>query len=194
MSRIMEAWEQTLRLAIDRDIDERENALFQIALVLERHSNPMEDKNYEGNLPRELLRLVLDERRQADTVQYLATLAKNKPTEATTVLYAMSKARPHILVGPLLSLLRDRGMQFPSEANYEALQALDICLKDGSEAIAQAVRAINPREWLLRCAESHDELLAEKAYFALARLDALLNPSPEPPESPESPAPESSES
>jgi hypothetical protein len=178
MSRIMEAWEQTLRRAIDRDIDERENALFQIALVLERHSNPMEDKNYEGNLPRELLRLVLDERRQADTVQYLVTLAKNKPTEATTVLYALSKARAHLLIGPLLALLRDRGMQFPSEANYEALQALDVCLKDGGDVVAQAVRAISPREWLLRCAESSDPLLAEKAHFALVRLDALLPPVP----------------
>lgn len=180
MSRIMEAWEQTLRLAIDRDVDERENALFQIALVLERHSNPMEDKNYEGNLSRELMRLVLDERRQADTVQYLATLAKNKPTEATTVLYALSKARPHLLIGPLLTLLREKGMQFPSEANYEALQALDGCLKDGGEAIVQAVRASNPREWLLRCTESKDELLAQKAHFALARLDAMLNPPPSP--------------
>ncbi|MCS6836044.1 MAG: hypothetical protein NZ750_08510 [Anaerolineae bacterium] len=176
MSRIMEVWEQTLRLAVDRDVDERENALFQIALVLERHSNPMEDKNYEGNLPRELVRLVLDERRQADTIHYLVALVRNKPGDSATVLFALSKARPYLLIGPLLALLRDKGMQFPSEANYEALQALDACLKDGSEAIVQAVRANSPREWLLRCTESKDDLLVHKAHFALARLDAMLSP------------------
>jgi hypothetical protein len=180
MSRIMDSWEQTLRDVIDRDMDVRENALFQIGLVLERHSKPMEDGNYEGNLPRELMRIVLDEQRQADTVKYLVTLARNVPNQSTTVLYALCKAQPPILIQPLLELLREKGNALPSEAAYEALQGLNACLRVASEPIVAALKARNPREWISRWLENSDELLAEKAGFALSRLDALIPP-PAPP-------------
>lgn len=183
----MDVWEQTLRDVIDRDIDVRENALFQIGLVLERHNHPMEDGNYEGNLPRELMRIVLDDSRQADTIKYLVTLARNAPNQSTTVIYAMCRAQAKLLIQPLLELLREKGNALPSEAAYEALQGLNECLKLGSESIVAALKAQNPREWIARWLNSSDALLAEKAGFSLARLDALLSPPPAPAPAPDAP-------
>ncbi|MEL6310289.1 MAG: hypothetical protein AAFQ52_19275 [Chloroflexota bacterium] len=72
-SRVMEAWEDVLKEAVSSDFDEQQFALVRIGMVLQRH-NPrvqMPSDAPEDMLSRELIRLTLNERRQADAVEYL---------------------------------------------------------------------------------------------------------------------------
>src|SRR5262245_15822588 len=137
MVKPMEAWEELLRQAIDDDIDERENYIFQIGLVLERHSGPnlVAPDLYEENLSRALLRLTLDDARHEAAVVYLATLVKNYPESAESYLYAIGRAKPQFMVVPLLKLLKESARRLSPEAAYEAVKALDACLKAGGEVV-----------------------------------------------------------
>lgn len=175
MSKIMQAWEQVLREAVSSEYDEREFALFQIGLVLQRHNphvTPDSDV-YEESLSRELLRLRLDEKRQRDTVTYLVTLARQKPKQAATLLFALSNAQPNVLVQPLLALLHDVGAQFDGNGAYQALLALEGVLKYEPETFQQAAQKQDITGRLEAWAEADDELLADKADLLLGKIEKL---------------------
>src|SRR5690606_21191280 len=165
MSRIMEAWEQVLRDAISNDYDEQQFALLQIGMVLQRH-NPnlgMDSDAEEETLSRELLRLTLNNERQAETVQYLTTLVRNKPKDADSFPEALSNAQAKILVEPLLQLLLDVGEKLKADAAYQALLALDGILKHADDTVTQAFNTHDIIPLLDDWSEDADELVANKA-------------------------------
>lgn len=172
----MEAWEELLRQAIDPDVDERENIIFQIGLVLERHSNPnlVAPDLYEENLSRALLRLTLDEERHRAAVVYLATLVKTEPESAESYLYALSRAKPDYLIVPLLQLLREQGKRLHPEAAYQAAKALNNCLKTGSQVVIDAIKANDPSALLTQWADGDDDELGDAADLALEKVEAIL--------------------
>src|SRR5688572_11957538 len=165
MSRIMEAWDALLRQAIANDMDEQQNALFQIGLVLQRHNPHItpESDIYEESLPRDLQRLTLDEKRQTDTVIYLAQLVKNHPKHANSFFFTMSNAQPKVLIEHLLTLLQEVGTKLNTDAAYQALLALDGAIRDGSDKVASALKGQDISALLDTWAESSDDLLAVKA-------------------------------
>jgi hypothetical protein len=176
MSRIMEAWDTLLRQAITTDMDEQQNALFQIGLVLQRH-NPYvtpESDIYEESLPRDLQRLTLDDKRQTDTVIYLAQLVKNHPKHADSFFFAMSNAQPKVLVETLLTLLQDVGAKLNTDAAYQALLALDGAIRDGGDKVAAALRATDISGLLDTWADSSDDLLADKAVSVDNKIAKLI--------------------
>jgi hypothetical protein len=173
----LEAWEELLRQAIAKDFDEQQHALFQIGLILERHSRPNTDAAglYDENLTRELLRLTLDDERQAAAVLYLATLVRNKPEHTKSFLYAISRAKPEHIITPLLALLRERGKTFAPDAAYQAVVALEACIKAGGAAMMAALRADDPSDLLDEWAESPQTMLADKADWVLEKIEKLLD-------------------
>lgn len=175
MVKPMDAWDTLLRQAIEPDIDERENAVFQIGLVLERHSRPnlVATDLYEENLSRSLLRLTLDEARHEAAVVYLATLVRNHPESAESYLYALTRAKPDYLIDVLLKLLKESGNYLRQDSAYQAVVALDLCLKENSEKIIAAIKASNPSELLEKWAESDDDELGDKADRVLEKIEAL---------------------
>jgi hypothetical protein len=177
MVKPMEAWDVLLRQAIDDDFDERENYIFQIGLVLERHSRPNLTASdlYEENLSRALLRLTLDDARHQAAVVYLATLVKNNPESAESYLYALSRAKPEFLVEPLLKLLKDYGKSLAPEAAFQAVAALNACLKAGGEVVINAIKAHDPSSILAKWADGDDDELADKADRALEKVENILN-------------------
>jgi hypothetical protein len=172
----LEAWEELLRQAIAKDFDEQQHALFQIGLVLERHSRPNMDAAglYDENLSRELLRLTLDDDRQAAAALYLATLVRTKPDDAETFLYALGKAKPAAMITPLLTLMQERGTALLPEAAYQAVVALDTCLKAGGDVITAAVKAHDPSDILDEWAENKDPMLSARADLVLEKVEAIL--------------------
>jgi len=173
MSRIMQAWEEVLREAISSDFDERQFALFQIGLILQRHNPniPKESDVYEETLSRELLRLALDENRQRDTATYLATLIEKRPQDAASLFYALSQAQAHIMAQPLLDTVLAQHKKFDKDAIYHALLALENVLR-GDEETANIVKKSTRLQGLLHKWEEHDDdLIAGKAESLLKKID-----------------------
>lgn len=176
MSRIMEAWDEVLRNAVSGDYDEQQLALLQIGFVLQRH-NPhitIDSDAPEEVLSRELLRLTLDEKRQADTVEYLIALVRKHPQEADSFLYALSNAQPKILIEPLLKLLLENGAKLKSDAIYQALIALDGILRHVDATVKSNLDTYDIIPLLDDWSESNDTLIANKADILADKIIGLL--------------------
>lgn len=175
MSRIMEAWEQLLRDAIANDYDEQQRALFQIGLILQRHNSAItpESDMQEEHLDRTLMRLTLNEQRQRDALTYLATLVRNKPKSAATLLFAVGNAQAALLAQPLLELIATSGNKWDSEATYQALLAVEAVHKHAQGELKQALAQHDIRPLLDRWADGDDDLLADKADLLFMRLNRL---------------------
>lgn len=177
----IDLWEDLLREAVSSNDDDQENALFQIGLILERHNRPNTDipELYEDHLSRDLLRLVLPEVRQRAAVVYLAKLVETQPAAAASALYALRRAKPLYYIEPLLSLLAERGKTLKPDVAYEAAEALLTCAKNPPSNLEEALQAYNPSALLDEWAEGKDDELADKADWALEKLEPFLPSSSE---------------
>lgn len=126
MSKIMQAWDNLLRQAVDKDDDTRQYAAFQIALILERHYQPNQDAPtlYEEHLSRELQRLTLSVDRQRDAVQYLLQLATNNLSMADTYLYGVTLSNPELALPQLLDWVVAHGASLNDDAIYQVVDGL----------------------------------------------------------------------
>ncbi|MGB1285465.1 MAG: hypothetical protein ACPG7F_02935 [Aggregatilineales bacterium] len=177
MSRIMQAWERVLNNAVAQDFDTQQDAIFQIGLVLERHHQPNMDAGhlYEDNLPRELQRLTLNEKRQQDAVHYLASMAAQHPGKADGFIYAMGRARPALMIDALLALIAAQDTRMNDAAAYQSVQALLNCLKNPDDTVRAALEQSDPTDTLEAWAERDDDELVAATERALARLDDLFD-------------------
>ncbi|MGB7339773.1 MAG: hypothetical protein WBC91_12840 [Phototrophicaceae bacterium] len=177
MSRIMEAWQLVLREAVSNDYDEQQFALHCISMVLQRH-NPhlgMDSDAEEEALSRELLRLTLNHEKQAETVDYLVALIKQKPNEAESFLYGLSTAQPIVLAEPLVKLLLDVGSTFKKKAIFQALIALDSVVKYADDSVATIFDTYDLIPLLDDWADHEDDLIANKADVIADRILDLLD-------------------
>jgi len=173
----MEAWEQLQRDATSTDYDEQQNAVFKMALVLERHNNPkrIPAELYEENLSRELLRLTLDDKRQQGAVFFFVAMVKANDANAEAFLFAMGKCKPVHYAEGLLKLMRERGRKWTIEACHEAVSALDACLKADIDNLKALLVANDPSSLLDEWAEREDdEDLASYSDRVLERIETLL--------------------
>lgn len=176
MNRLVSAWEELLREVTVGDYDEMQNAMFLVSMVLERHNYPkrISQELHEEYLPRDLLRLTLDDRRQTETVDFLAGMIQAQRQDADTFLYALARVKPSLMVTPLLKLLRDEGERWNPEARYEALNALNAAFKDDNSGIAAALNLYDPSDVLDMWADDADEALADRADQLLEKVEQLL--------------------
>lgn len=166
MSRIIETWQELLRQAIARDEDTRQYAVFQIALILERHHQPNQDAPdlYEENLSRDLLRLTLSHERQNDAIQYLLQLTTNHPARADAYLYAVASANPALTTPLLLPWLQDHASQLQASAIYQIVMALTRAWRlDDASLQAQIRDHATTLQYLEQWANHADEDLAHRA-------------------------------
>ncbi len=172
----LETWENLLRDAVTSDEDERENALFMIGLILERHNKPNPDAPdlYETHLSRELLRLMLPDVRLKAAAVYLAKLAETQPDNDASALYALHRAKPVFYIEPLLTLLAEHGKKLSAEAAFEAAQALITAAKQPPTNLRELLAAQNPSDLLDYWAENGDIELADKCDRALEKLVPYL--------------------
>lgn len=173
---MLEAWETLLEQAENGDYDEQQDALFQIGLILERHNPAIEGEPdmYEEALSRELLRLTLAPSRQADAINDLLKWAIQDAAAADACLYAVSRAEVGLVIEPLLQFIQRQGPKMNDEVAYQTVVALDTCLRQGLDAVKQALAKYDPTAQLDEWQDADDDLLADKALFALRRVNHLL--------------------
>lgn len=159
----------------DKDFDVRENAMFQLGLMLERSNSGegMTDSGdiYADNLSREMLRMRLDDDEQNQVIDQLSRLVAMEVDSRPTALWTMGKAKGELGVAPLLALLQAVGHKLNTEASYQACDALRRWLKDGllnDDEIAKQVKLHDPSDLLDKWVNSSDARLATGA-------DALLD-------------------
>ncbi len=155
-----------------RDTDEREYAIFQMALVLEYSHTPSEDAPdlYAENLDRHLhgLRLSADEERQL--VDHLIRLSAEQKRGCASALWALSKANPSVSVGPLLALVSAQGPSMDDAVAYEAVRGLKAALKASGAELRETLLLNDPRPVIAQWATAKDDDLSAAA----GKLERLL--------------------
>lgn len=158
--------------------DTRENALFQLGLMLERSNqgDALADAPdiYSDNLSREMLRIALSKDEQNRVIDQLSRLVATQKDSRPTAFWTLGKANSELVFAPLLSLIQATGNQLNNEAAYQACDALRRCLETGvmdNDAIAAQLKLQNPTSLLERWSESSDERLADSVERVLDLLD-----------------------
>jgi hypothetical protein len=153
-----------------KDFDIRENAMFQLGLMLERSNQgaQMVDAGdiYEDNLSRELLRMKLDDDEQNQVVDVLSQVVAMQKESRPTAFWAIGKVKPSVGISPLLGLIRATGHQLNTEAAYQACDALKRWLSAGvgdDETVSAQLKLQDPTDIIRRWYDSSDDRLVDAA-------------------------------
>lgn len=172
------ALNELLETLKNKDFDIRENALFQLGLMLERSNNgeTLSDAPdiYSDNLSREMLRMVLGKDEQNRVIDALSRLIATQKDSRPTAFWTLSKAKGELALIPLLALIKAVGHQLNNEAAYQACLALKEWLNSDlldNEDIQEQLKLQNPTSALERWQESKDERLADAVDDVLELLD-----------------------
>ncbi len=159
------------------DYDEREFALFQLTLLLRRANGTLPagdwtDQDAE-HLPRELLRLRLSPKDQAEAVARLAQVLAHYPGSRASALWAMGEASAPVGLPAVLAALQAHGDQLSDEAALQLCRAFLRWLAPDSNEKPQAGDALadcDPAAWLARWSRSADRRLATCAAALIRAL------------------------
>ena len=113
----------------NKNYDEREYTLFQLALILDR-SNKIKNKDsfpeyYIENLPRELLRMRLTFSEQDELAKHLLRLILSGGDSRSTAIWTLGKVKGDIGLPMLLDLLQALGDRLDNEAAHQLCHALN---------------------------------------------------------------------
>lgn len=137
-----------------REFDRRENALFELAVMLRRANqrNTGDDPLSTADLPRELSRIRLSMEEQRNIIDRLIQLVVSHRESRASVFWALGEAAPGPAWEPVLHLLRACGDQLDGEAAFQACRALRLWLQSGrlSDELIQREIAICDLSALLR--------------------------------------------
>lgn len=151
-----------------KDFDTRENALFQLGLMLERSNqgNALTDAPdiYSDNLSREMMRMTLSNDEQIRVIDNLSRLIATHKDSRPTAFWTLGKANGELALVPLLSLIQAVGQKLNNEGAYQACDALRRWLEDGiadNDEYVEQLKLQNPTSVLKRWSNSSDARLAE---------------------------------
>ncbi len=163
------------------DFDLRENALFQLALMLQR-ANGLEASSdapdlYSDNLSRDLLRIRLSTEDQRQIVEHLSRLASTHANSRATAFWSLGAASRDIGLESLLTLLCLLGDQIQGEGAYEACNALRRWLESDELETEQLklLSDLDPIPHLQRWLASGDRRLANCAKLVIKMLVSLAD-------------------
>ena len=158
-----------------RDFDRRENALFELAVMLRRAKGPTggHDPLGAGDLPRGLARVRLTQGEQASFVNRLIRLSVSRPQSRASAFWVLSEAPAANGWEPLMRLLAANGDRLEGEAAYQACVTLRRWLSSGELAKAQVQGGLAAQDMrgLLRRWQGMGDLRLRRAAQGLA--DAL---------------------
>lgn len=174
--RRMRALEDLFTRLTSNDFDEREYALFQIGLILDRSNLAEGDELAARTLLREQLRLRLSSDEQEMVADHLSQLALRFKDSRASALWTLGKVEGAVLLEPLLALIESIGEQLSDEAAYQACCALGKCLEN-RDSICASVRAslrdAKLKTILYRWRQGGDKRLQVTASRALAMIKQL---------------------
>lgn len=161
-----------------KDFDTRENAMFQLGLMLERSNqgDVLADAPdiYSDNLSREMLKIALGKDEQNRVIDNLSRVIVTYKDSRPTAYWTLGKANGELGFVPLLSLIQATGHQLNNEAAYQACDALRRWLQAGvidDASRAEQLNMQNPKSVLERWSDSRDERLADAVDDVLGLLD-----------------------
>lgn len=161
-----------------RDFDRRENALFELAIMLRRANQRAggDDSLSAAELPRQLsrIRLSLDEQRYI--VDRLMQLVVSHRESRASAFWTLGEAAERAGWEPALYLLQACGDQLEGEAAYQACRALRAWLGSGQlsdEQIRKGIAACDPAPLLRGWSKSSDARLRRVAQGLLDILHAV---------------------
>lgn len=155
----------------------REEAILQIAMILERHSEaPNGNAFYERVLQEELKGLQLSHEDQLYIANYLGDLIQNGKG-GFDVIWALGKAKREIAFPLVVSSLGSQSEGFDEEFIWEALNALNKFVVVSNDDIdleaQQQLLSVNHVEnWLTKVEKIGSPRNQEKARGLLAKIDA----------------------
>lgn len=164
------------------DFDEREHALFQIALLLQRSgradaAGQLPDVAAE-NLPRTLLRIRLEPEDQRQIVDGLSLMIAKRHESRATALWVLGEVSAEVAWEPALAILSACGSALDTEAASQACRALRRFLRSDAVTDGRAESGIaehNIAALLRHWAAHRDERLASAAQALVMRLGASLS-------------------
>lgn len=178
--RRLRALEDLLARSASNDFDQREYALFQLGLILDRSNIEELDELADRALSRELLRLRLSSDEQAMVAERLSQLVLHMAESRASAIWTLGKVDGAALLGPLLALVEAIGEQLSDEAAYQACRALGKCLEqclenvDGiSTPVHSSLRDAKLKTILDRWRQSGDNRLQRTAASAIAMIKQL---------------------
>ena len=163
------------------DFDRREQALFQLRLMLVRSNAAGRGDDLPeytlDSLTREQRRLRLSHAEQQAAVDRLSVVIATKKESRATAFWTLGAAAPAIGFAPSLAMLMAVGDQLDREAAFQVCSALERWLAgDVVEWVGarDAIDADDPRPQLRAWTESDDARLARAAKRALASVHAVI--------------------
>lgn len=161
----------------DADFDVRENALFQLGLLLERSNEPENTQMpdvYEDNLSRDMLKISLSDAEQNKVIAAVSQLIATRKDSRQTGFWVMSKVKGELAFAPMLALIKATGNNINNEAAFQICFALRKWLESGiaeKEEGREQLKMQDPTSYLEKWQNSKDERLAETAKIVLELLD-----------------------
>lgn len=161
----------------NKDFDVRENAMFQLGLMLERSNqgDSLADASdiYSDNLSRDMLRMRLADDEQNQIIDNLSRLVVTHKDSRPTAFWTLGKVAGRLGFAPLLSLIQATGHQLNTEAAYQACDMLRRWLDEGiaeDDSIQEQLKLQDPTPLLERWLDSSDNRLANAADDILEML------------------------
>ena len=159
------------------DFDRRENALFQLALMLQRANHVRYDASAMGgdSLPRELTRIRLSPKEQRLVVDKLSLLVASQHESRPTAFWTLGEVAATTGWEPSLALLDSCGAQLNAESAYQACRALQRWLESGaliSDQVSSSIATFGPVACLRAWSEKGDERLSLAAKAVIELLPA----------------------
>lgn len=169
--RRMEAFDALLQRIDITDEDEREHAIVQLALLLEKShvgDSGLPDMDADM-LDRHLATITLSEGKQREAIDaMIAAIARQNRSKAS-LFWALGRARPDLALPSLLALLKASGKNLDERSAYQAVRALDTLLQALDDA-AEHLALNDPAPLLKRWQHSSDADLRHYAGRVLRRL------------------------
>jgi hypothetical protein len=168
--------EGLVKAAHSSSSEEQSEAVFQLAMLLEKSTRPSNEVGfYESVLSPDLHNLVLDKKQQKEIIAKLRSI-KELEGVLPALIWAIGKAMPEAGVPLFLEVLRKHADLLTAEAAYQAVivldNYLDWCGSEGksSSTVESALKGAHVVEFLQRSTSADDHKLAEHARRVLRRL------------------------
>ena len=160
-----------------RDFDEREYAIFQLALLLQRRQPSAAGIDapylYHENLSRDLLRIRMSPAEQGEAAEALAQAIARFPESRSSALWTSSHFSAEIGLPFVLAIAREDGEQLDAEAAYQVCRALAHWLTDGGLTPA-FINAQLDEVGRLRCVERWSDSADARLAQAARRLRRII--------------------
>jgi hypothetical protein len=137
---------------VSRTSEKQDEALTQLAMLLEKNTNPCNIADfYESMLPEELLHIEMSSEDQRELLREVARNVPDAPQVASQFMWAIGKAREQVALEALdQSLGRHPEWIESPEVVYQALIALDNCLDEEQGKMSAEVKRMLNSESIIK--------------------------------------------